>query len=174
MRTWLPLGELTKPEVRERARALGLATADKPESQGICFVPDGDYAKLVRRLRPEASEPGDIVDAAGRVLGRHDGIGGFTVGQRRGLRIGGTEAPLYVLRIDAAGRELAPRAILERLVPHQQAHRLALLQRAQHLGLQWRRGFPDFVEKESAAVGCLEEALFVPVRSRESALLVTE
>jgi tRNA-specific 2-thiouridylase len=101
-----PLGGMAKDEVRRHAERLALPVAAKPDSQDICFVPDGDYAKLVRRLRPEASEPGDIVDRAGRVLGRHDGIGGFTVGQRRGLGIGGTEAPLYVLRIDAANRRV--------------------------------------------------------------------
>ena len=96
-----PLGDMPKDEVRRHGERLGLAVAAKPDSQDICFVPDGDYARVVRRLRPEASEPGDIVDRAGHVLGRHDGIGGFTVGQRRGLGIGGTAAPLYVLSIDA-------------------------------------------------------------------------
>jgi tRNA-specific 2-thiouridylase len=96
-----PLGELTKDEVRERARALGLATADKPESQEICFVPDGDYASVVEALRPGAV-PGDgeIVDGAGRVLGRHGGIHRFTVGQRRGLGLASDER-LYVRSLDA-------------------------------------------------------------------------
>jgi tRNA-specific 2-thiouridylase len=97
-----PLGDMPKDEVRRHGERLGLAVAAKPDSQDICFVPEGDYARVVRRLRPVASEPGDIVDRAGQVLGRHDGIGGFTVGQRRGLGIGGTAAPLYVLAIDAA------------------------------------------------------------------------
>jgi tRNA-specific 2-thiouridylase len=97
-----PLGDSTKDEVRERARALGLATADKPESQEICFVPDGDYAATVERIRPgKLPGEGDIVDAAGRVLGRHGGIHRFTVGQRRGLGIAG-ERRLYVTSIDAA------------------------------------------------------------------------
>ena len=97
-----PLGELTKDEVRERARALGLATAEKPESQEICFVPDGDYARVVEALRPDAL-PGEgaLVDTQGRELGRHDGVHRFTVGQRRGLGLGGGER-LYVTGIDAA------------------------------------------------------------------------
>jgi tRNA-specific 2-thiouridylase len=95
-----PLGERTKQEVRELARALGLATADKPESQEICFVPDGDYARVVERMRPDAL-PGDgeVVDADGRVLGRHGGIHRFTVGQRRRLGIPAARRQ-YVSRID--------------------------------------------------------------------------
>jgi tRNA-specific 2-thiouridylase len=98
--TWFPLGEMTKSEVRERARKLDLATAEKAESQEICFVPDGDYAAVVERVRPEAREArGEIVDSAGRVLGEHRGIHHFTVGQRRGLGIAGAE-PLYVQRLE--------------------------------------------------------------------------
>jgi tRNA-specific 2-thiouridylase len=105
-RARFPLGHLTKDEVRERARALGLATAEKPESQEICFVPDGDYAGVVGALRPEALPgEGEIVDEAGRVLGRHEGIHHFTVGQRRGLGLA-SPAPLYVKRIDAAGNRV--------------------------------------------------------------------
>jgi tRNA-specific 2-thiouridylase len=96
-----PLGEMTKAEVRERARELGLATAEKPESQEICFVPDGDYARVVERVRPEALPgEGEIVDAEGRVVGRHRGIHHYTVGQRRGLGIA-AERRLYVTAIDA-------------------------------------------------------------------------
>ena len=96
-----PLGELTKAEVRARARALGLATAEKPESQEICFVPDGDYASAVERARPDALPgEGEIVDAEGRVLGRHRGIHHYTVGQRRGLGIA-SERRLYVTALDA-------------------------------------------------------------------------
>lgn len=95
-----PVGELTKDEVRDRARALGLGTAEKPESQEICFVPDGDYAKVVERLRPEATRlRGEIVDETGRVLGEHRGVHHFTVGQRHGLGIS-SDRRLYVLRID--------------------------------------------------------------------------
>jgi len=97
-----PLGAMTKDEVRERARSLGLATADKPESQEICFVPDGDYAAVVEQLRPESIPgDGDIVDAEGRVVGRHRGIHHYTVGQRRGLALA-AEHRLYVTALDAA------------------------------------------------------------------------
>jgi tRNA-specific 2-thiouridylase len=96
-----PLGAMTKAEVRERARALGLATADKPESQEICFVPDGDYAGAVERARPDALPgEGEIVDAGGNVLGRHGGIHHYTVGQRRGLGVA-ADRRLYVTAIDA-------------------------------------------------------------------------
>jgi tRNA-specific 2-thiouridylase len=95
-----PLGELPKDEVRRIASELGLEVAAKPDSQDICFVPDGDYARLVKRLRPETEAPGEIVDLEGRVLGTHRGVVHFTVGQRRGIEIGGQKEPLYVLRID--------------------------------------------------------------------------
>ncbi|MEE2665282.1 MAG: tRNA 2-thiouridine(34) synthase MnmA [Myxococcota bacterium] len=105
-RAWFPLGELRKSQVRERARALGLATADKPESQEICFVPDGDYARVVESIRPAATERGgEIVDAGGRVLGRHDGVHRFTVGQRKGLGIASSE-PRYVTRLEPASRRV--------------------------------------------------------------------
>ena len=97
-----PIGELAKDEVRERARALGLATADKPESQELCFVPDGNTAAAVERLRPgRAPGAGEIVDEAGRVVGRHAGIHHFTVGQRRGLAVASAQR-MYVKSIDAA------------------------------------------------------------------------
>ena len=109
-----PLGAMPKPTVRALAAELGLAVAAKPDSQDICFVPDGDYAGLVAKLRPEAEAPGEIVDLAGRVLGSHRGVSRFTVGQRRGLEIGGTADPLYVVRIEADARRLVvgPRAAL--------------------------------------------------------------
>jgi tRNA-specific 2-thiouridylase len=98
----LPLGDLTKEEVRARARALGLATAEKAESQEICFVPDGDYARVVEAIRPGALPgEGDVVDASGRAIGRHPGVHHFTIGQRRGLRIAAGER-VYVTGIDAA------------------------------------------------------------------------
>ena len=97
-----PLGGLEKTEVRRIAEGAGLRVAAKPDSQDICFVPDGDYAGLVGKLRPEADAPGDIVHAeTGTVLGRHRGVVHFTVGQRRGLEIGGQAEPLYVTGIDA-------------------------------------------------------------------------
>jgi len=101
-----PLGGMPKARVRQLAAEQGLVVAAKPDSQDICFVPDGDYGSLVRKLRPEAAAPGEIVDLGGRVLGKHGGVAGFTVGQRRGIEIGGSPEPLYVIRIDAAGRRL--------------------------------------------------------------------
>ena len=101
-----PLGGMPKARVRELAAELGLGVAGKPDSQDICFVPDGDYASLVKKLRPEAEAGGDIVDEAGRKLGEHRGLIHFTVGQRRGLEIGGSPEPLYVLRLDPATREV--------------------------------------------------------------------
>ncbi|WEK45549.1 MAG: tRNA 2-thiouridine(34) synthase MnmA [Candidatus Andeanibacterium colombiense] len=98
-----PLGGLPKPQVRELAAQAGLRVAEKPDSQDICFVPDGDYAKIVRSIRPEGARAGEIVHAAsGEVLGSHAGVIHFTVGQRRGLEIGGQPEPLYVIGIDAA------------------------------------------------------------------------
>ena len=95
-----PLGDLPKVRVREIAAELGLGVAAKPDSQDICFVPDGDYAALVKRLRPDADRTGEIVDESGRVLGQHRGLVHFTVGQRRGLDIGGQHRPLYVVRLE--------------------------------------------------------------------------
>lgn len=115
-----PLGGLTKAETREHAKRFALTVAEKPDSQDICFVPDGSYASVIEKLRPGAGEPGDIVDLDGRVVGRHQGIINFTVGQRRGLGIGGTESPLYVVRLDAeAGRVVVgPREALRTKVIH--------------------------------------------------------
>ncbi len=100
-----PLGGLPKPLVRQIAEAEGLRVAAKPDSQDICFVPDGDYARIVKAVRPEGAAPGEIVHATtGAVLGHHNGVIHFTVGQRRGLEIGGQPEPLYVTGIDAAAR----------------------------------------------------------------------
>ena len=109
-----PLGALTKAQTRALAERFALPVADKPDSQDICFVPGGDYAAVIERLRPGASEPGDIVDLAGRVVGRHDGVVHYTVGQRRGLRIGGGP-PRYVVRLeaDAARVVVGPREALD-------------------------------------------------------------
>ncbi len=96
-----PLGDMTKQQTRELARRFGLSVADKHDSQDICFVPTGRYTDIITRLRPNAMEPGDIVDLDGRVLGRHHGIAHFTVGQRKGLGIA-AGTPLYVVRLDAA------------------------------------------------------------------------
>ena len=95
-----PLGDMPKSAVRRLAGDAGLIVANKPDSQDICFVPDGDYASLVKKLRPETAAPGDIVALDGTVLGRHQGVVHFTIGQRRGIEIGGQVEPLYVVRIE--------------------------------------------------------------------------
>jgi tRNA-specific 2-thiouridylase len=100
-----PLGETTKPEVRALAESFGLKVADKPDSQDICFVPTGRYTDIVEKLRPEAAEPGEIVHLDGRVLGRHNGVMRYTIGQRKGLGIASSE-PLYVVGIDAGARRV--------------------------------------------------------------------
>ncbi len=116
-----PLGHLaSKTETRALASKYGLSVADKPDSQDICFVPNGDYAAVIRKLRPEAAAPGDIVDHTGKVLGSHDGVINYTIGQRRGLGIGGLADPLYVVRLDAEHRQVVvgPRDMLAtRIVP---------------------------------------------------------
>jgi tRNA-specific 2-thiouridylase len=114
-----PLGDLTKPEVRSVARGLGLATADKPESQEICFVPGGDYRDALRERAGWAPMPGPVVDADGSRVGEHGGSAGFTVGQRRGIGIA-ADAPRYVSRIDSISNtiQLGRREDLEtRIVP---------------------------------------------------------
>jgi tRNA-specific 2-thiouridylase len=100
-----PLGDLRKDAVRDLARELGLAVADKPDSQDICFVPKGRYTDLIQRLKPGAAEPGPILHVDGRTLGTHAGVLGYTVGQRRGLGLSAAE-PLFVVRIDAAARAI--------------------------------------------------------------------
>ncbi|PIB24663.1 tRNA 2-thiouridine(34) synthase MnmA [Amylibacter kogurei] len=101
-----PLGHLkSKAETRELAKKFGLPVADKPDSQDICFVPNGSYAAVIEKLRPEAASPGEIVHLDGSVLGEHKGIINYTVGQRRGLGIGGRE-PLYVVKLDADKRHV--------------------------------------------------------------------
>ncbi|MCL4768406.1 MAG: tRNA 2-thiouridine(34) synthase MnmA [Hyphomicrobiaceae bacterium] len=104
-RLWFPLGALRKAEVRELARDFSLPVAEKPDSQDICFVPAGRYADVIERLRPGAAEPGDIVHVDGRVLGRHDGVMRYTIGQRRGLKLAG-DGPLYVVRLEAERRRV--------------------------------------------------------------------
>ncbi|MBN9319002.1 MAG: tRNA 2-thiouridine(34) synthase MnmA [Caulobacterales bacterium] len=100
-----PLGGLEKPDVRRAAEAIGLSVADKPDSQDICFVPEGKYTTLIDRLRPHGAEPGEIVHLDGRVLGRHEGVTRYTIGQRRGLNIAVGD-PLFVVRIDADRRQV--------------------------------------------------------------------
>ena len=115
-----PLGDLRKEETRRIAAELGVPVAQKPDSQDICFVPSGRYAAIVEKLCPGAAEPGDIVHVDGRLLGRHQGIVNYTIGQRRGIGIAAGE-PLFVVRLDAAARKLivGPREALK-------THRLAL------------------------------------------------
>ncbi|GIW71703.1 MAG: tRNA-specific 2-thiouridylase MnmA [Planctomycetota bacterium] len=111
-----PLGEYTKAEVRALARQAGLKTADKPESMEICFVPGGDYRRLIAARRPGSVRPGEVVDTEGRVLGMHAGYQGYTVGQRRGLGLGGTGRALYVTRVEPATNRVVvgPRNLLAR------------------------------------------------------------
>ena len=110
-----PLGDMTKPQVREHARRFGLTIAEKQDSQDICFVPSGRYTDIIERLKPDAAEAGEIVDLNGKVLGTHAGIIHFTVGQRRGLGVAAGE-PLYVVALDAAQRRVVvgPREALRR------------------------------------------------------------
>lgn len=110
-----PIGSLTKPEVRQKARRLALQVAEKPDSQEICFVPDGDYASFVARRAPHVAQSGAIVAESGEQLGTHTGIHRFTIGQRKGLGVSGP-APMYVLRIDADRGDVTvgPRSSLER------------------------------------------------------------
>ncbi|HKD46503.1 MAG TPA: tRNA 2-thiouridine(34) synthase MnmA [Rhizomicrobium sp.] len=109
-----PLGDMEKSEVRGMAADLGLAIAAKPDSQDICFVPEGRYSAIVQKMRPNAARAGEIVDQAGTVVGRHDGIIHFTVGQRKGLGLSGHHEPLFVLKLDAAKAQVVvgPRAAL--------------------------------------------------------------
>ena len=100
-----PLGGLPKSEVRRAATELGLAIADKPDSQDICFVPEGRYTTVIDRLRPQGAVPGEIVHLDGRILGRHEGVTRYTIGQRRGLNVAVGD-PLFVVKIDAATRQV--------------------------------------------------------------------
>ena len=115
-----PLGDMRKDETRALAEEFGLPVAAKPDSQDICFVPSGSYARIVEKLHPGAAEPGEVVHLDGRVLGRHDGIIHYTIGQRRGLGVASGE-PLYVVRLDPASRKVVvgPREALL-------AHRISL------------------------------------------------
>jgi tRNA-uridine 2-sulfurtransferase len=116
-----PLGHLvSKAETRALASKYGLSVADKPDSQDICFVPDGNYAAVIEKLRPGAADPGEIVDMDGQVLGMHRGVIHYTIGQRRGLGVGGTGDPIYVVRLDPETRRVVvgPKAALAtRTVP---------------------------------------------------------
>ena len=131
-----PLGGMRKDATRDLARRFGLSLADKPDSQDICFAPDGNYSRVIERLRPGAIEPGDIVHVDGAVLGRHPGVAHFTVGQRKGLDIKAKPRdqgePLFVLRLDPAQRRVivGPRSGL-------------LQQRVELRAVNWLGGLPD-------------------------------
>ncbi len=116
-----PLGHLeSKAETRALAAKFGLAVSDKPDSQDICFVPNGNYAAVIEKLRPGSADPGDIVDMEGHVLGQHRGVIHYTIGQRRGLGIGGLEDPLYVVKLDADLKRVVvgpKEALSTRIVP---------------------------------------------------------
>lgn len=116
-----PLGHLpSKDDTRALAAKHGLSVADKPDSQDICFVPNGDYAAVIEKLRPGAGEPGEIVDMDGHVLGTHKGVIHYTIGQRRGLGIGGLATPLYVVKLDPESRQVVvgpKEALSTRTVP---------------------------------------------------------
>lgn len=116
-----PLGHLpSKDETRKMAARYGLPVADKPDSQDICFVPDGNYASVIEKLRPGAADPGEIVDMNGTVLGQHLGVIHYTIGQRRGLGIGGLDTPLYVVKLDPDTRQVVvgpKEALSRRIVP---------------------------------------------------------
>ncbi len=111
-----PLGGMAKDAVRAEAERFGLVVADKPDSQDICFVPQGSYAEVVQKLRAGAADPGDIVHVDGRLMGRHEGIIHYTIGQRRGLGLGGESEPLFVVRLEPESRRVVvgPKAALAR------------------------------------------------------------
>jgi tRNA-specific 2-thiouridylase len=116
-----PLGHLaSKAETRALATRYGLPVADKPDSQDICFVPNGNYAAVIEKLRPGAADPGEIVDLDGRVLGQHRGVIHYTIGQRKGLGIGGLDEPLYVVKLDPQARRVVvgpKEALSTRIIP---------------------------------------------------------
>lgn len=101
-----PLGAMSKAEVRALAERFNLQVASKPDSQDICFVPNGRYVDVIAKIRPDAAVPGDIVDEQGTVLGQHDGIINYTIGQRKGLKVGGLSDPVYVIRLDAKNNQV--------------------------------------------------------------------
>ncbi|MBV1900190.1 MAG: tRNA 2-thiouridine(34) synthase MnmA, partial [Kordiimonadaceae bacterium] len=112
-----PLGGMDKEQTRLQAERYGLVVADKPDSQDICFVPEGRYVDVIERLRPGAMEPGEIIDLDGTILGEHKGIVHYTIGQRRGIGVGGTEEPLYVVKLDPGKKQVivGPREALNTL-----------------------------------------------------------
>jgi len=151
-----PLGALTKPRVRELAEELGLPIATKSDSQDICFVPTGSYTDIIKKLRPEAAKPGDIVHIDGHVLGRHDGIMHYTIGQRRGIGIA-SAAPLYVIRLNVKDHTVVV------------GPREALLISTLHLrDVNW---LCDATRNDAANAGGLE--IYARVRSSQAPRLAT-
>jgi tRNA-specific 2-thiouridylase len=149
-----PLGGLEKPHVRQVAAQLGLAIADKPDSQDICFVPEGRYTTVIDRLRPHGAIPGDIVHLDGRVLGRHEGVTRYTVGQRRGLNVAIGD-PLFVVRLDADRRQVIV------------GPREALLTRALTLKeINWLGDEPDIAQAKGRAVLVRVRSTREPVAAR--------
>lgn len=134
-----PLGGLgSKKETRMLAKKFDLNVSDKPDSQDICFVPNGNYASVIEKLRPEAMDPGEIVDHEGNFVGKHQGVINYTVGQRRGLGIGGLEKPLYVIKLDVEGKKVivGPKALLKTTnVPVEQINWLG--DRSLHSKKEW-------------------------------------
>ena len=149
-----PLGGLEKPHVRQVAAQLGLAIADKPDSQDICFVPEGRYTSVIDRLRPHGAIPGDIIHLDGRVLGRHEGVTRYTVGQRRGLNVAVGD-PLFVVRLDADRRQVIV------------GPREALLTRALTLKeINWLGDEADIAQAEGRAVLVRVRSTREPVAAR--------
>ena len=101
-----PLADLPKQETRDIAKKMKLSVADKPDSQDICFVPNGNYKSVIEKLRPESYDPGSIVDLQGKVLGQHNGIINFTIGQRKGIKVGGQEEAIFVIKINPETKEV--------------------------------------------------------------------
>ena len=140
-----PLGDMPKTQVREIAEEMGLAVAFKPDSQDICFVPDGDYASVVRTLRPEADDDGEIAHIDGTIMGRHKGLIHYTVGQRKGLEIGGQAEPLYVIRLEPEAKRVivGPKAALAvgsvSLRRHQLDRRRPMSARSRSRSARWAK-----------------------------------
>lgn len=148
-----PLGGLDKRTTRKLAEHFGLRVALKPDSQDICFVPHGDYRAVVRKMRPGADRPGDIVDLDGKVIGHHGGLIGFTVGQRRGIDVGGQSEPIYVVHLDIEKNHLVvgPRSALA-------VHRVELD------GLNWLGGPPIAAAGMDVTVKLRSMAPLAPAR----------
>lgn len=159
-----PLGHLaSKAETRALAVKYGLPVADKPDSQDICFVPDGNYAAVIEKLRPGAADPGEIVDLAGTVLGSHRGVIHYTIGQRRGLGIGGLEEPLYVVKLDPEKRHVVvgpKEALSTRIVPLREINWLG------DVPMQSRAEWPVSVKVRSTRPP--REAILRPISATEA------